>query len=51
MMTIDAVCGQHAADPALAVDGHDHRLVERLDKQCRQVFRRAVCAGCRIGLS
>jgi hypothetical protein len=24
---------------AFAVDGHDHLLVERLDQQCRQVFR------------
>src|SRR6516165_6344334 len=31
--------GQHAADPTLAVDGHDHPLVERLDRQCRQVLR------------
>src|SRR6516164_6824819 len=25
--------------PALAVDGHGHLLVERLDQQCRQVLR------------
>ena len=28
-----------AASGQLAVDGHDHLLVERLDQQCRQVLR------------